>query len=124
MGIYLNPGNEVYRQISAAEYYVDKTMMLDVINRKIDSVDKYICMSRPRRFGKTVTQNMMAAYYSKGCDSRELFEGRKIAEVPGYEDCLNKYNVIQLDLNNEYQNTKDRESLIVSLQEKIKTEML
>ena len=123
MGIYLNPGNEVYRQISGAEYYVDKTMMLEVINRKIDSIDKYICMSRPRRFGKTVTQNMMAAYYSKGCDSRELFEGRKIAEVPGYEDCLNKYNVIQLDLNNEYQNTKDRESLIVSVQEKIKKEL-
>ena len=63
MGIYLNPGNEVFRRITAAEIYVDKTKMISVTNKILDSADNYICISRARRFGKTITQNMLAAYF-------------------------------------------------------------
>ena len=102
MGIYLNPGYENFRRTLAADIYVDKTMMIDVINRFIDKGNNYICMSRPRRFGKTIAGNMLSSYYSKGCDSHVLFDKLKIASVPDYEEKLNQYNVIKIDLNSEY----------------------
>ena len=85
MGIYLNPENENFRRTLSAPVYVDKTMMISVTNRFIDTGNNYVCMSRPRRFGKTIAGNMLSAYYSKGCDSSELFKNLKIASDPGYE---------------------------------------
>lgn len=123
MGIYLNPGNEVFRRITSAEIYVDKSMLLEVTNNMLDTVNSYVCVSRPRRFGKTVAGNMIAAYYSKGCDSSAIFDGLKISGVPGYREHLNKHNVIKIDVNSEYQNTVDKEHLIKSLTENIKAEM-
>ena len=123
MGIYLNPGNENYRRTIVSDIYVDKSMMIQVTNRFIDSANNYICISRPRRFGKTITGNMLAAYYSKGCDSSKLFEPLKIASAKGYEEKRNCYNVIQIDMNSEYQNTRNRKQLISRLTEKIKKEM-
>ena len=73
MGIYLNPGNENFKEILHADIYIDKTMMISVMNQFIEKGNKYVCISRPRRFGKTIAGNMLSAYYSKGCDSRELF---------------------------------------------------
>lgn len=123
MGIYLNPGNEMFRRASSAEIYVDKSMLLKVTNRLIDADNNLICMARPRRFGKTISQNMIAAYYSRGCDSKKLFDGLKVSKDPDFEKFLNKYNVIQLDLNSEYQNTKDKVNLIGGIQEKVKDEI-
>ena len=119
MGIYLNPGNENFTEHIRAKIYVDKTMMIEVINKYMDESNKYICISRPRRFGKTITGNMLAAYYSKGCDSRQLFSDYKIAQCEDFEEKLNKYNVIQIDMNSEYQNTADKENLIAILSKKI-----
>ena len=90
MGIYLNPGNENFKEMSGMELYVDKTMMIAHINRFIEQGNKYICVSRPRRFGKTIAGNMLSSYYSKGCDSRELFAKFKIASDLGFEENLNK----------------------------------
>ena len=123
MSIYLNPGYENFKITLSADIYVDKTMMIDKINRFIDKGNKYICMSRPRRFGKTIAGNMLSAYYSKGCDSHGLFDSLKIASVPDYEEKLNQYNVIKIDLNSEYQNNEDKENLIKILSEDIKAEM-
>lgn len=123
MGIYLNPGYENFRRTLAADIYVDKTEMIHVINRFIDKGNNYICMSRPRRFGKTIASEMLNAYYSKGCDSHVLFDNLKIASAPDYEEKLNQYNVIKIDLNSEYQNTEDKANLIGTISEKIKLEM-
>lgn len=123
MGIYLNPGNENFQEAVKATIYVDKTMMIDTINQMMDTGNKYICISRPRRFGKTIAGNMLAAYYSKGCDSRELFSGLKIAATPRFENKRNKYNVIQLDMNSEYQNVRKKEDLIQYLCTKLEREM-
>ncbi len=123
MGIYLNPGNENFRDAVKARIYVDKTMMLSVTNRFIEEGEKYVCMSRPRRFGKTIAGNMLAAYYSKGCDSRDLFCSLKITEDPSFEEKLNQYNVIQIDVNGEYQNTKYKDKMISRLTTKIKKEI-
>ena len=123
MGIYLNPGNENFKGMLKARIYVDKTMMIDAVNSFIDEENKYICISRPRRFGKTMAGNMLCSYYSKGCDSRELFSKFKIAQTPDFEKKLNKYNVIKIDMNSEYQNTMKRDLLIQRLTKKIIDEM-
>lgn len=123
MGIYLNPGNENFKETLNADIYVDKSMMISVINRFIDKGNKYICISRPRRFGKTIAGNMLSAYYSKGADSRELFKGLKIYKTSEFEKKLGRYNVIKLDMNSEYQNTEDKENLIKIITEDIKSEM-
>lgn len=123
MGIYLNPGNENFKEILRGDIYVDKTGMISVINRFIDKGNKYICVSRPRRFGKTIAGNMLSAYYSKGCDSRELFKGLKIYDSPGFEDKLGSYNVIKLDMNSEYQNIRNKAAMVDTVTEKIKAEM-
>ncbi len=124
MGIYLNPGNDNFRGFLKAPIYVDKTMMLDALNGFIDRENKYVCVSRPRRFGKTIAGEMISAYYSKGCDSHTLFEDLKIAKAPGYEEKLNKYNVIKIDMNSEYQNSRDKEKLLSVLENKIAEEMI
>lgn len=123
MGIYLNPGNEIFRRIRSADIYVDKSMMLSVMSRFIDKGNNYICISRPRRFGKTIASEMLCAYYSKGCDSHILFDDLKIAGAAGYEEKLNKYNVIKIDLNSEYQNTLKKDRLIINLTKDIKDEL-
>ncbi len=74
MGIYLNPGNKAFRQIRNG-LYVDKTGLADYINGTINTAANLTCFSRPRRFGKSFAAVMLAAYYDKTCDSRELFEG-------------------------------------------------
>ena len=78
MGIYLNPGNDLFRQAINSEIYVDKSMLIQLTNKVFDTSDRHLCVSRPRRFGKSMAANMLSAYYSRGCDSRELFKGLKI----------------------------------------------
>lgn len=122
MGIYLNPNNENFERITKREIYVDKTMMISVINRFMETDNTYICVSRPRRFGKTIAGNMLSAYFSKGCDSRSLFAPYKISSDPSFESNLNKLNVIQIDVNSEYRNERDRENFLNNLQDKIVAE--
>ena len=124
MGIYLNPGNESFLDAVEADIYVDKTMMIREMNHFIDTRNKYVCVSRPRRFGKTIAGNMLAAYYSRGCDSEALFSRFKIAQDPGFHKKLNQYHVIQLDMNSEYQNTNNKEKLIQRLTKEIKKELI
>ena len=97
MGIYLNPGNDAFSStVNYSEIYVDKTMLIDFTNKCLFGENKEICVSRPRRFGKSIAENMLTAYYSKGCDSKELFSKFKISETPDFEKHLNQYNVIHV----------------------------
>ena len=123
MGIYLNPGNRNFKEMLGSEYYVDKTMVLSVTNSLMNSNNKFVCMSRPRRFGKTFASNMLCAYYSKGCDSKELFSTCRISDDPGFEERLNKYNVIKIDMNSEYQNAENKCNMIKELTSEIKSEI-
>ena len=99
MGFYVNPGNESFEIVLNSEIYVDKSMMLAELNRLIRTDERFLCVSRPRRFGKTIAGQMMAAYYSKGCDSSGLFAGLEAASDPSFPQHLNKYNVLHLDIN-------------------------
>ena len=100
MGIYLNPDNIDFQEALNSKIYVDKTKLIKYTNDVIRTEDKYICVSRPRRFGKSMAANMLVAYYSRGCDSREMFSSYKIADDPSFEKHLNKYNVIQINMVN------------------------
>lgn len=97
MGNYLNVGNAGFDAVRKG-IYVDKTEMISFMNRILGSKDKLVCVSRPRRFGKSFAAQMLCAYYDKSCDSRNLFEGMKICEDSSFETYLNQYNVIYLDI--------------------------
>lgn len=107
MGIYLNPGNTQFKESVEKEIYVDKTLLIDKIWDHAKRINKNICFSRPRRFGKSTDANMLVAYYSKGCDSHELFDGLKIAHCKNYFAHLNKHNVIHLDMQKFLSRTQD-----------------
>ena len=74
MGKYLNPSNRGFQIARYSEIYVDKTGLISYTNRVLDTEQRYICVSRPRRFGKSMTAEMLCAYYSKGCESKKLFQ--------------------------------------------------
>ena len=107
MGTYVNPGTKNFAKDINDDFYVDKSMLIKVLNNRINRRNCYCCVSRPRRFGKTMAANMIAAYYSKGCDSHELFSDLKISEDPSFEENINKYTVIQLDMNDVVTNKED-----------------
>lgn len=98
MGIYLNPGNKSFWEAVRSRIYVDKTNLIACTNQMINTDEKYVCVSRPRRFGKSMTLAMLAAYYSAGCDSAELFHGRKIESHETFREHLNQYDVIYLNM--------------------------
>ena len=97
MGTYLNPGNSGFSDIRQAKY-VDKSGMISIVNSTLSTPFKLTCVSRPRRFGKSYAAQMLCAYYDMSCDSGHLFEDLKIAGMPGYEEHLNRYPVIYLDM--------------------------
>ncbi len=97
MGIYVNPGNIAFAEINDSDY-VDKTLLIDNVNRTIGKVGNLICHSRPRRSGKSWAARMLVAYYDASCDSHSLFDDKKIAGCESYEKHLNRYNVIYLEV--------------------------
>lgn len=99
MGIYLNPDNASFEEALNSEYYVDKSMLISKITPLLRTKQKYICITRPRRFGKSMAADMLVAYYSQGCDSAELFENLKVAQTTGYLKHLNKHNVIFMNMS-------------------------
>ena len=98
MGKFLNPDNQAFQDVLNSSINVDKTELLDYINSVINTTSKFICNSRPHRVGKSITADMMTAYYSKGCDSEEMFSHLKIAEKESFRKNLNQYDVIHLDV--------------------------
>ncbi|MBR4342615.1 MAG: AAA family ATPase [Lachnospiraceae bacterium] len=98
MGTYVNPGNQAFAEIDDNDY-VDKTSLISLINKTIGKKNKLTCISRPRRFGKSWAAKMLTAYYDCSCDSHKLFDHKHIARTKGYQDYLNKLNVICLDVS-------------------------
>ncbi len=103
MGLYLNPNADAFQIGLNSEIYVDKSLVLAELNKLACTQGNFVCISRPRRFGKSMVGNLISAYYSKGCDTRSIFSQMKIGQKPDYDKYLNKLNVIKLDLNGWYQ---------------------
>lgn len=98
MGVYLNRGNIKFEEALNSEIYVDKSDLISYTNRMLHITRKYVCVSRPRRFGKSMAADMLTAYYSCGCDSKELFQNLKIAESEKYLTYINQFNVVSLNM--------------------------
>ena len=98
MGILVNPDNLAFQVALNSEIYVDKSGLIKYTNKVLNTLQAYICNSRPRRFGKSITANMLTAYYSKGCDSADIFADYEISHAGDFRQHLNKYDVIHLDI--------------------------
>src|SRR5574344_404986 len=102
---YINQNNDGFKK-AIGDFYVDKTDLIAFTNKNLELENCLMCVSRPRRFGKSLAAKMLNAYYSKGCSSKEIFDKFKIADDPDktkhYEQYLNKYDVIYLDIQNMY----------------------
>ena len=103
--MFVNVDNRLFQRVRNSEY-VDKSELIALTNNVIDTEEQFICVTRPRRFGKSVTVKMLNAYYSKGCDSKALFSDLKIASSPDFEKHLNQHDVIYLDMT-EFADNKD-----------------
>ena len=97
MGTYVNPGNASFMRISGPDY-VDKSGLIALLNERIGGTESLVCISRPRRFGKTYSAKMLSAYYDCSCDSENLFCDKAIAETSDFHKHLNRYNVICFDV--------------------------
>jgi len=122
MGIYLNPGNKGFQTILNGTY-VDKTGLINFVNRTINTPQKLTSFSRPRRFGKSFAAKMLCAYYDKSCDSRSLFEGLEISKRDSFEKYLNKYDVIYLDITWFVSTTDDIKNVVNDIQSSVISEL-
>ncbi len=98
MGTYLNRGNKGFQRSINSKIYVDKTALIELTNEALDTEQNCICVSRPRRFGKSMAAKMLNAYYSCGCNSAELFKNLAAAKISSFRDHLNKHDVIFLNM--------------------------
>ena len=120
MGIYINPGNENLKRDLNSEIFIDKSLILEKFCNLLNTDQSFICVSRPRRFGKTRVSKMMTAYFSKGCDSLALFENLKIANEPCFKENLNKFNVISIDLGSFYSRAENKNETLKDLKNKLR----
>ena len=109
MGQFIDRENYGFRRVKNSDF-VDKTGLLNILNRNMDTENGFMCISRPRRFGKSVAAEMAYAYYDRNSDSRNLFEGLEITKSPDYEKHLNKYPTIFIDWNT-FANVPDKDKL-------------
>lgn len=123
MGNYVNRGNASFASARRSQIYIDKTGLLNYTNSVMDTEQRYICVSRPRRFGKTLTAGMLMAYYGKGCDSRSLFQDLEIAGSCSFQKHLNQYDVIHLDIAYLLVQVRDPSKTIEYLQKSVIEEL-
>ena len=123
MGNFVNRGNSSFARARRSQIYIDKTGLLNYTNSVIDTEQCYICVSKARRFGKTMTAGMLMAYYSRDCDSEALFQDLTIAKSPFFHEHLNQYDVIHLDIAYLLVQIKDSLKTISCLQEYVIEEL-
>ena len=122
MGTYINRGNSDFSDIVAHEY-VDKTSLIPLINATLNSESRYSCVTRCRRFGKSMAARMLCAYYDKSCSSRELFRGLEAEQDPSFGTYLNQYTVLYLDVTSFTARPELRHNIVRAIQEEIMHEL-
>ena len=115
MGLYFNPRNDSFQQAINNPIYVDKSLLINYTNQLIGTGDNKLCVSRPRRFGKSTDANMLVAYYSKGCDSHHIFDSLKISQTDHYLEYLNQHHVIHINMQDFLSKTHDVNKMILLL---------
>ena len=125
MAVYLNTNKafENYKELFNEPYFVDKSEMIHKLNARIGTTSKYICITRPRRFGKSKVADMLGAYYSKAVSAAAIFNQLKISEVSNYEVHLNQYNVINISFNEISERGNRYEDYIEMIRENLKRDI-
>ena len=123
MGVYLNPGNDAFRMSVNDDIYVDKTGLISFVNSRIDKNKRFICVSRPRRFGKSMAAQMISAYYDRECNSKELFHNLDISKDASFEKHLNAYDVFFLNIQQFLSGAGSENNLVTYLQNEILKEV-
>ena len=122
MGTYINIGNAGFQSARNSEY-VDKSPLISVVNSTLNTERRFSCVTRCRRFGKSMAAKMLNAYYDRSCDSRSLFEDLEIASDPSFEKHLNKYPVIYLDMSAFTERFKN-DSIVDKIKKKLLDDIL
>ena len=117
MGTYINIGNAGFQSARNSEY-VDKSGLIAVVNGTLFTERRFACVTRCRRFGKSMAAKMLYAYYDQSCDSRSLFTDLEIAHAPSFEKHLNKYPAIYLDMTSFVTRFKD-ETIVRQMDEEL-----
>lgn len=124
MGTYVNPGNTAFTEAINSKIYIDKSELISYTNSVINTKQKNICVSRPRRFGKSMAADMLVAYYSKGCDSTKLFSGKSAEKDKSFTLHLNQHNVIRLDIQRFLETKKDLNTFIFEIEKWVILELI
>lgn len=123
MGIYLNPGSDKFRMSMNGKIYIDKSGLIAELNPLIETEDRFVCVSRPRRFGKTMAANMLAAYYGCDEDTSDLFSGLSVSDSRCYKQHLNQHMVIQLNMQSFLSENDCVTDMLADLQSEIINEL-
>ncbi len=101
MGVYLNSKTAytLYKSETEKPYFVDKTRLLEELFPLVQTGNNHICITRPRRFGKTVTANMIASFFSRAQDAKDIFQSLQVSEADEYEKYRNQFSVIHISFN-------------------------
>lgn len=116
MGSYLNPGTKGFRESLNSEIYVDKTDLIEKTNAVLNTRQKFLCVSRPRRFGKSMAADMLAAYYEREEDSAPLFDNLKISKAASYQEHRNQYDVLKVNMQEFLSMTQNMDDMLAMLQ--------
>lgn len=129
MGAYLNPGRDSFEEALNSEIFIDKTEMIRYLNGLVRTKQKYVCVSRPRRFGKTMATDMLCAYYGRGADSRQLFERCKLSEAAtgmsalSWDAYLEGFDVIKLVMTDFLEDADSVRDMVSFLTDEVITEL-
>ena len=119
MGSYLNPGSAAFCNSLRSKIYIDKSALIARINELICTEQRFVCVSRPRRFGKSMAANMLAAYYERGEDSSSMFDSLKISNADSYQIHKNKYDVLKVNIQEFLSMTHNMDDMLSMLQKYI-----
>jgi len=123
MGDYVNPELDNFEMSLGSEIYIDKSNLIAKTNRLIRTKQRFICISRPRRFGKTMAADMLAAYYGGGEDAHALFKDLNIATHPTYKKHLNQYTVLMINMQEFLSQTETIADMLQLLRSKLTEEL-
>ena len=119
MGNYLNQGNDAFKISINDDIYIDKSNIISFVNHRIGKRKRFICVSRPRRFGKSMTAEMLSAYYDRTCDSSNLFQNLEIEKDDSYREHLNKYDVIFINVQQFLRKAGSLDNLIYCIEKNV-----
>lgn len=123
MGYYLNPGSTMFQGSLRSQIYVDKSNLIKRMNALLYTEQRYVCVSRPRRFGKSMAANMLAAYYDKESDTKSLFLGLKISQDTSFNENINQYDVIKINMQEFLSAAQGVDEMLSVLQKRILSEL-